>query len=162
MALLKRARRLSDAAHAVEKVLTTTAAAAAVVTAAEAAASSTSTAQQVDDPPPATTLLPKLLAAAPHELRPRLEGAAAAAAEGDTPGAEFAQTVLAALPRVEVVGVVEEEEEEEGELGARRLRDTVVFVAVDGGLKDELFVELMAMMSHAWFARVWEGEGEGV
>lgn len=161
MALLKRARRLSDAAHAVGKVLTTTTAAASAVAAtsaaAEAAASSTSTAQQVDDPLPATALLPKLLAAAPQELRPRLERAAAGVV-GDTPGAEFAQTVLAALPRVEVVGV-EEEEGEGREVGARRLRDTVAFVAVDGGLKDELFVELMAMMSHGWFARVWEGEG---
>ena len=158
--MLKRARRLADAAHAVEKVL----AGGAGAGAATAAATTATDTPPLPDPRAAAiapvaepaALLPKLLAAAPVELRPRLETAAAA---GGTPGAAFEQTVAAALPRV---GVVDWGVEGEGVVGlrARRLREAVAFVAVDGGLKDELFVELVEMMSHPWFARVWEQEAE--
>lgn len=160
MALLKRARRLADAAHAVEKILAGGTGAAVTDTPPTfpdhpAATAAVAVAPVVDVDP--AVLLPKLLAAAPLELRPRL---ATAAAAGGTPGAAFAQTVAAALPRVGVVGV--DGEGEKGGLGlsfkARRLREAVAFVAVDGGLKEELFVELMMMMSHPWFARVWEEE----
>ncbi len=167
VALLKRCRRMTDTAHALEKVL------AGPVT---PTTTTTNTADGQEPPPPplvvevveggdAAALLPKLQAAAPPELRARVESAAAA---GATPGAAFGETVLAALPHADLVADGtegrEEEDEEEGGGDAgkrqeRRLRATARFVALDGGLKQELFVELMAMMTYPWFARVWEAEG---
>jgi hypothetical protein len=158
VALLKRCRCMTDAAHAAEKIL---------------AGPVTNTNTPDQEPPPPlvvvdvvesgdAALLPKLLAAAPPELRTRVESAAAA---GGTPGAAFGQTVLAALPHADLVADETdglEEEEAEGNAATRqqrRLRATARFVALDGGLKPELFVELMAMMTFSWFARVWEAEG---
>lgn len=167
---------MTDAAHALEKVLLSsnpTPATSVVVDQDQHGGNATAvvpstpvTDQQGGNSNAAAVLFSKLLAAAPPELRLRVDAAVAAAAGGTTPGtAVFAEAVLAALP---LVGLVDSgDEEEDGDCDDsgyarwwRRVRGTVRFVALDGGLKPELFVELMAMMRLPWFTRVWEAEME--